>query len=103
MGNKRGRAGGRREDVRVEWGRRRRKTKRVTDRGVGSGKARPQEMTWKRRGMTAIKGFPKVDKPLRKGERTIKKELEKNTIVVMPDVRNPPRRGVEGDRGKEGG
>ena len=60
-------------------------------------------MAWKRRDMTAIKGFPKVDKPLRKGERTIKKELEKNTMVVMPDVRHPPRRGVEGDRGKEGG
>ena len=60
-------------------------------------------MAWKRRDMTAIKGFPKVNKPLRKGERTIKQELEKNTIVVMPDVRNPPRRGVEGDRGKEGG
>ena len=40
---------------------------------------------------------------MRKGKRAIKKELEKRTVVVMPEVRNPPRRGVGGDRSKEGG
>ena len=40
---------------------------------------------------------------MRKGKRAIKKELEKRTVVVMPEVRNPPRRGVGGNRGKEGG
>ena len=50
-----------------------------------------------------IRGIPKVDKPLRKRKRAIKKELEKRTVVVMPEMRDPPRRGVRGNRSKEGG
>ena len=50
-----------------------------------------------------IRGIPKVDKPLRKRKRAIKKEMEKRAVVVMPEMRAPPRRGVRGNRGKEGG
>ena len=49
------------------------------------------------------RGTPKVDKPLRKRKRAIRKEMEKRAIGVMPDMRDPPRRGVRGNRGKEGG
>ena len=60
-------------------------------------------MAGKRWDMTTVKGFPEVDKPLREGERTIKNEWEEETFVVMPDVGQPPRRGVGGNRSKESG
>ena len=33
-----------------------------------------------------IRGIPKVDKPLRKRKRAIKKELEKRTVVVWGKI-----------------